>query len=69
MHQDSVQHMENVPPRHVAYALQNPFREELEQQEMDITEPLGVDKMAEWCNSFVLVLKANGKIQLCLDPV
>ena len=24
--------------------------------------------MAEWCNSFVLVPKANGKVQLCLDP-
>ena len=25
--------------------------------------------MAEWCNSFTLVPKANGKVQLCLDPV
>ena len=24
--------------------------------------------MAEWCNSFVLVPKANGKVRLCLDP-
>ena len=24
--------------------------------------------MAEWCNSFVLVPKANGKIRLCLNP-
>ena len=36
---------------------------------MDIIAPLEVGKMAEWCNSFVLVLKANGKEQLCLDPV
>ena len=35
---------------------------------MDIIIPLGVDKMAEWCKSFVLVLKANGKVRLCLDP-
>ena len=24
--------------------------------------------MSEWCNSFVLVPKVNGKIQVCLDP-
>ena len=24
--------------------------------------------MSEWCNSFVLVPKANGKVRLCLDP-
>ena len=36
---------------------------------MDIITPLGVDKMVEWCNTFVLVPKANGKVRLCLDPV
>ena len=36
---------------------------------MDILTPLGVDKTLEWCNSFVLVPKANGKVRLCLDPV
>ena len=30
----------------------------------DITTPLGVDEMAEWCNRFVLVPKANGKVRL-----
>ena len=29
---------------------------------------LGVDETSEWCNSFVLVPKANGKVWLCLDP-
>ena len=58
-----------VPPRHVAYVLQKPFKEELRcLQEMDIITPLGVDKTSEWCNSFVLVPKANGKVRLCLDP-
>ena len=58
-----------MPPRHVAYALQKPFKEELEWlQEMDTIAPLGVDEMAEWCNSFVVVPKANGKVWLCLDP-
>ena len=35
---------------------------------MDIIAPLGIDETAEWCNSFVLVPKANGKVRLCLDP-
>ena len=35
----------------------------------DIIAPLGVDETAQWCNSFVLVPKANGKVRLCLDPV
>ena len=57
-----------VPPRLVAHMLQKPFKEELEHlQKMDIITPLGVDEMAEWCNSFVLVPKANGKVRLCLD--
>ena len=57
-----------APPRWVAYALQKPFKEELEcLQKLDIITPLGVDKIAEWCNSFVLVPKANGKVRLCLD--
>ena len=30
--------------------------------------PLGVDEASEWCNSFVLAPKANGKVRLCLDP-
>ena len=28
-----------------------------------------MDKTMEWCNSFVLVPKANGKVRLYLDPV
>ena len=58
-----------VPPRHVVYALQKPFKEELEPlQKMDIITPLEVDETAQWCNSFVLVPKANGKVSSCLDP-
>ena len=59
-----------VPLRHVAYALQRQFKDELDcLQNLDLITPLGVDKMLEWCNSFVLVPKANGKVRLCLDPV
>ena len=59
-----------VPPRHVAYALQKLFKEELQcLQELDIIAPLGVDKMAEWCNNNVLVPKANSTVWSCFDPV
>ena len=58
-----------VPPRCVAYVLQKPFKDELDWlQKLDIITPQGVDKTVEWCNSFVLVPKANGKVRLCLDP-
>ena len=36
---------------------------------MDTITPLGVNDTMEWCNSFELVPKANGKVRLCLDPV
>ena len=59
-----------VPPGCVAYALQKMFKDELDWlQQLDIITPLGVDKTAEWCNIFVLVPKANGKVRLCLEPV
>ena len=58
-----------VPPRCIAYVLQKPFKEELQWlQELYIIMPLVVDETAEWCNSFVLVPKANGNVWLCLDP-
>ena len=58
-----------APPRCLAYVLQKPFKEELKcLQETDIITSLGVDETSEWCNSFVLVPKANSKVRLCLDP-
>ena len=57
-----------APLRHVVYVLQKPFKKELDWlQKMDIVILLGVDETVEWCNSFVLVPKANGKVRLCLD--
>ena len=47
-----------VPQRCIAYILQQLFKEELEHlQQQDIITQLGIDETAEWCNSFVLVLK------------
>ena len=57
-----------VPPRRIMYALQDPLKEEVEiLQKQQITVSLHVDEISEWCNSFVLVPKANGKVQLYLD--
>ena len=61
--------LHQVPPRCMAYALQWPFKEELEHlQQQDIVTSLGIDETAEWCNSFILVPKLKGKVRLCLDP-
>ena len=58
-----------VLPWHFAYALQKPFQEELLRlQKQDMITPLGVDEVSEWCNSFVVVPKDNGKVRLCSDP-
>ena len=43
--------------------LQEPLMEELEQlQKQHIIGPLGVDETLEWCSSYVLVPKGNGKV-------
>ena len=53
----------------MAYVLQKSLKEELKRlQKQDIIAPLRVDDISEWCNSFVLVSKANGKVRLCLEP-
>ena len=53
----------------MAYTLQKLFKEELEKlQRQDIIAPLGMDETVEWCNSFILVPKANDKVRHCLDP-
>ena len=59
-----------TPPRGVVYMLHKPFEEELKKQKekKNIIAPLGADVTVEWCNSFVLVPKANGEVRLCLDP-
>ena len=55
---------------HVAYALQGPFKKELERlQKQQIIIPIGIIKPVEWCNSFVLVPSPNGTVWLCLDHV
>ena len=55
--------------RHVVYALNDPFKKELERlQDHQILTPLGVDKMAQWYNCYVIVPKPNSTVYLCVDP-
>ena len=57
-----------MPLRHLSYALQEPFTKELERlQEHKILAALGVDKMAEWCNT-IIVPKPSGTVSFFLDP-
>ena len=57
-----------APLRHIAYALQKPFKGELERlQQQDIITPLSIDETVGWCNSFILILKPHGKVRLHLD--
>ena len=58
----------HMPPRRLAYTLQEPLKEELERlwgQQLRV--PLGTDETSEWHNSFISVPKANGKVKLCLN--
>ena len=58
-----------APLRHIAYTQLKTFKEKLQRlQQQDIITPLGIDETAQWCNSFVLIPKPNGKVRLCLDP-
>ena len=58
-----------TPLRPMTYALQKPFQDEFRKAtKLDIIALLGVNGTSNWCNSFVLVPKTNGKVRLCLDP-
>ena len=53
-----------VPPKHEGYALQKLFKEELEWlQQQGVITPLCMDEATQWCRSFILVPKPNGKVQ------
>ena len=57
-----------VKPRCMAYMLQKSFQGGAGTSVEDANHhPLGVDEMAESCNCFVLIPKANVKVRLCLD--
>ena len=57
-----------VPPRIVAYTLQEPLKEKQDSlQKQQIIVPLCMDKTSELSKSFVLVPKANSKVRPCLD--
>ena len=58
-----------VQQRHATYTLQQPFKKELERlQEQQVLASIGLYETAEWCNSFIIVPKPNGTVQLYFDP-
>ena len=58
-----------APLGHTAYMLQEPFKKELEGlQEHQRLAPQGVDKTAEWSNSFAIIPNPDDTVHLCLDP-
>ena len=55
-------HPYQAPPRRMVYVLQKPLKVEAEWlQIQQIIVLLGVDETSEWCKSFILVPKANGR--------
>ena len=62
-----VQSHNETLPRCVAYTLQEPLKKELKTRTTN-TGTTRSGKMAELCNSFVIVPKCNGMVCLCLDP-
>ena len=53
----------------MVYTLQEPYKGKLKGlKRQQIIDPLGMDEICKWCNSFTLVPKVNGKVRLCLDP-
>ena len=58
-----------APIHHVAHALQEPLRLELEKLvDEGILHKLKIDEKSEWLSLFIYVRKPNGSIRLCLDP-
>ena len=47
---------------------QEPLKEIEMLQKQQIIVSLGIDKRSEWCNSFAMVPKTNGKVHMYLDP-
>ena len=55
------------PPQRVPEALREPLKRELDALVEQGIIPK-VDEPSDWVNSLVCVTKANGTLQLCLDP-
>ena len=56
-------------PRRVPDALKRSFKVELDRMEsMKVIRKLDINKASDWVHAFVLVVKPNGKLCVCLDP-
>ena len=57
------------PVRHVPMSLKDKFEQELHSMEKQgIISKLDHNQETQWLNSFVVVKKPNGDLQICLDP-
>ena len=56
-------------PRRVSDALGNSLKEELDRMEsMKVIRKLDINEASDWVHALVWVVKANGKLCVCLDP-
>ena len=57
-------------PRRVPDALQSSLKEELDRMEsMKVIRKLDINEAIDWVHALVLVVKPNGKLHVCLDPL
>ena len=58
------------PPRRVPIAMKEKFKQKLDSMGVQgiISKYDGTDVSPEWLNSFVIVIKPNGSLCMCLDP-
>ena len=56
-------------PRRVPDTLRDALKEELDRMEsMEVIRKLDINEASDWVHVFVLVVKPNGKLCVCLDP-
>ena len=55
------------PPRRIPVTLRPKAREELNRMEK-LNVIKRIDKLTEWVNGMVTIIKPNGKLRICIDP-
>ena len=56
-------------PRRVPDTLRDSLKAELDRMEsMKVIQKLNINEASDWGHALVLVVKANGKLHVCLDP-
>ena len=56
-------------PHHVPYAIQPKLKEELDRMlKLGVIWKLDINEASDWVHAFVIVIKPNGRLCVCLDP-